>query len=225
MSAETFSASTDVPASPASTPADVPAVRSAIAPKIGSITLARHGRPSLTRYIDLDWQGYEEWWRAYDLSGLAPGQTTPPKLIQAAAAATRIYCSPLRRAMETAAAAAPNRDLITDPIFTEAPLPPPRYPRFVKMNPSSWGWGWHARVFWWMGFSRGMETRDQAKERAALAVDKVIRAADSGFDVMVCGHGWFNRMMRPELQRRGWKCVRDGGESYWSFRRYEYRGH
>jgi hypothetical protein len=28
-------------------------------------------------------------------------------------------------------------------------------------------------------------------------------------------------MLRPALQRRGWVCVRDGGDWYWSWRRYE----
>jgi broad specificity phosphatase PhoE len=190
-------------------------------PKTGSITLARHGRPSLTRYLDLDWEGYEEWWKAYDESGLAPGQTPSKALIQAAADAELILASPLRRALETAHAIAPGRVVETEALFVEAPLPPPRYPRFVKMNPSSWGWGWHARVFWWMGFSRGQETRDEAKLRAAHAVDKVIALAESGRDILICGHGWFNRMMRPELTRRGWRCTRDGGDGYWSFRRYE----
>lgn len=213
MSAETIDASTD----------KQPAAKGA-RQKPGSITLARHGRPSLTRYIDLDWEGYEAWWRAYDESGLAPGQGPSPRLLQAAAEAARVISSPLRRARETAAAAAPGREVTADDLFTEAPLPPPRYPRFVKMNPSAWGWGWHARVFWWLGFSRGLETREQAKERAAFAVDKLIRLAESGENILLCGHGWFNRMMRPELVRRGWRCVRDGGDGYWSFRRYEYRG-
>ena len=41
--------------------------------------------------------------------------------------------------------------------------------------------------------------------------------------VYLAAHGWFNRMLRPELKKLGWKCVRDGGDSYWSFRVYEYR--
>jgi broad specificity phosphatase PhoE len=224
MSAETITASTDFTASASAQAAGGGKVHVSVRDRPGSIVLARHGRPSLTRYLDLDWEGYEEWWRAYDQSGLAPGQSPSPKLLQAAAGAHRILSSPLRRARETAAASAPDREVEIDALFTEAPLPPPRYPRFVKMNPSSWGWGWHARVFWWLGFSRDMETREQAKERAALAVDKLVSIAESGTDVLVCGHGWFNRMMRPELVRRGWRCVRDGGDSYWSFRRYEYRG-
>jgi len=31
-------------------------------------------------------------------------------------------------------------------------------------------------------------------------------------------------MMRPELKRLGWRCVADGGDKYWSFRVYEFRG-
>ena len=39
--------------------------------------------------------------------------------------------------------------------------------------------------------------------------------------VALFAHGWFNRMLRPELKRQGWTCVRDGGDGYWSWRRYE----
>ena len=28
-------------------------------------------------------------------------------------------------------------------------------------------------------------------------------------------------MMRPVLLRQGWRCVEDGGDNYWSYRRYE----
>ena len=34
---------------------------------------------------------------------------------------------------------------------------------------------------------------------------------------------WFNRVLRPKLRGAGWVCVRDGGDTYWSWRRYEYR--
>jgi hypothetical protein len=28
-------------------------------------------------------------------------------------------------------------------------------------------------------------------------------------------------MMRPVLRKQGWREVEDGGDAYWSFRRYE----
>ena len=60
-----------------------------------------------------------------------------------------------------------------------------------------------------------------AKERAAFAVDKLIRIAESGENVLVCGHGWFNRMLRPHIKRRGFACVHNGGDKYWSYRIYQ----
>ena len=47
-------------------------------------------------------------------------------------------------------------------------------------------------------------------------------SAQSG-PVLACAHGWFNRMMRPHLREAGWQCIRDGGDTYWSYRQYEYR--
>ena len=39
--------------------------------------------------------------------------------------------------------------------------------------------------------------------------------------IFVAGHGWFNRMLRPALKRRGFKCTEDHGDLHWSYRRYE----
>jgi len=41
--------------------------------------------------------------------------------------------------------------------------------------------------------------------------------------VALFAHGWFNRMLRPALQAQDWRCVVDGGDDYWSWRRYERR--
>jgi hypothetical protein len=42
-----------------------------------------------------------------------------------------------------------------------------------------------------------------------------------GRDVVLAAHGWFNRMLRPHIKRRGWVCVHNGGDKYWSYRIYE----
>ena len=64
--------------------------------------------------------------------------------------------------------------------------------------------------------------RPQARLRAMEAAQKLHEASEAG-KVYLAAHGWFNRMLRPELKKLGWRCVRDGGDSYWSFRIYEYR--
>ena len=185
----------------------------------GSITIARHGKPDANREAWLDWRGYEDWWdNTYQPASLAEGQSAPDALVEAAAASHTVFASTLQRAIETAQAVAPQRDLVIDPVFVEAELPPPALPgKFMAKT-----WGVFARCSWWMGHARGRESRPEAEARAGAAVDRLIEAAAAG-PVVLCAHGWFNRMMRPHLRSRDWVCVRDGGDTYWSWRRYEYR--
>jgi hypothetical protein len=62
-------------------------------------------------------------------------------------------------------------------------------------------------------------------ERAArleAAADR-LEALSARGDVLLCAHGWFNRMLRGILRRRGWACIYDGGDRYWSWRRFQPR--
>lgn len=182
----------------------------------GPIIIARHGEPDADRRAVMDWRGYVDWWAAYDRAGLKPGQVSPPSLVEQASLTDTLYSSTLPRAIETARATVGNRPIEHDALFVEAPLPPPSLP--WKMQARTWGV--FARCSWWLGFSRDGESRAQAEVRAAAAAEKLVQAAQSG-GVSLFAHGWFNRMLRPELQRQGWTCVRDGGDGYWSWRRYE----
>lgn len=178
--------------------------------------IARHGEPDADRFERMDWRGYERWWAAYDEAGLKPGQTAPEALIAETRLARSIYASTLPRAIETARACCEGRDIALDSTFVEAPLPPPKLPgRYTART-----WGVYARCSWWLGHARGRETRGQAERRAATASEMLIEAARNG-PVVLFAHGWFNRMIRPQLRKRGWACVRDGGDWYWSWRRYE----
>lgn len=195
-------------------PKDIPA-----GSRPGSITIARHGRPQANREQWLDWRGYETWWDDhYQPAGLVAGQEAPAELQAAAQEAHTVFASSLRRAIETAAAVAPGREVIVDPVFIEAelPPPPPLPGRYMAKT-----WGVFARCSWWLGAARGRESRADAEQRAGQAAQHLIAAAAAG-PVVLCAHGWFNRMMRPHLRSAGWSCVHDGGDTYWSWRRYEY---
>ncbi len=187
------------------------------APRVGAIVIARHGRPDVDRNVKLTWRDYIEWWAAYDRSGLAPGQVAPAGLVEAAGASAVIYSSTLPRAIDTARAAAGEREIIQDSVFIEAPLPPP--PLAGRRRPGHWGVV--ARASWWLGRAGGMETRREAELRAEAAVATLTAQALRGENVLLCAHGWFNRMMRPVLRAQGWRCAHDGGDHYWSYRRYE----
>ena len=84
-------------------------------------------------------------------------------------------------------------------------------------------WGVLARIAWWFGRHDGMESRQEAEVRAEAAVATLTAQALRGQNVVLCAHGWFNRMMRPVLRRQGWREVENKGDEYWSYRRYEKR--
>jgi broad specificity phosphatase PhoE len=183
-----------------------------------TLVIGRHGKPAVNRMEIMNADAYVTWWAQYERTGLATGQRPPSALLEAVARCGTVWASPAPRALETARATAAGRHVETSPLFVEAPLPPPHWPGFIVAQPGFWGVV--ARILWWLGFSRGDETRSEAEARAIAAVDMLEAEADRHGGVALLAHGWFNRMMRPVLRARGWQCVRDGGDTYWSFRVY-----
>ena len=190
--------------------------------RYGAIVLTRHGEPALSRRCKLTSEEYRVWWAKYEVGGLLDGQTPPDCLVQQAERSTILH-SPRPRAVETARAVAGDQAMTEDPIFIEAPLPPPNFPSWFKVGPRSWG---VIARFWWWAFNHhdaGEESRDQAKERARRAADMLEERAALGGDVLVLAHGFFNGMIGMELTRRGWRCAKDEGFQYWCARRFERR--
>ena len=184
----------------------------------GAITLARHGEPSLSRRIRLNAEGYRRWWAAYEEGGILPDQSPPEGLIRLAREADVIFASTRRRAVETAQAVVAGRHFVRDPIFIEAPLPPPPLPAALKLSPKTWGFV--SRVAWWfLGYAEAGESRAEAQARCDAAVDRLVAAAESEGDVLVLAHGFFNTMLARELRRRGWRMTEHEGYVYWGRRR------
>lgn len=186
----------------------------------GAIVLARHGEPALSRKCKLSAAEYRAWWAKYEVGGLREGQVPPPELLSTAAGAGAIFASTRPRAQETAAAIAAGREVISDALFIEAPLPPPNFPDWFKLPPKYWG---GVARFWWHAFNHheGQETRREAEARAERAARSLIDRAEHGQDVLVLAHGYFNHMVGKRLRADGWKLVHNQGFKYWSQRRYE----
>lgn len=189
-------------------------------PMRGPIIISRHGKPALDRRAGprLGWRDYIDWWARYEVGSLADGQEPPQALRDAVADADVILTSQRPRAQETAALAAPHKPAEIDALFNEAQLPPPRI-GMVRYLPKTWNV--LARTAWLAGHSLDGESLSQARERAAKAADRLDDASRAG-KVYLAAHGWFNRMLRPELKARGWREVHNGGDQYWSFRVYEH---
>lgn len=183
----------------------------------GAVILARHGEPDLSRKARFDAEGYRRWWATYEDTGLREGQMPPAALAAMAREAGVIIASTRRRSVETATAVAAGKPFAQDPLFIEAPLPPPRWPGWIRLSPRLWGF--FARFWWWFfDHHEGQETRGQAQARADQAAAMVAELADNGQDVLVVAHGFFNTMVGEALKRRGWRCTEDQGFRYWRAR-------
>lgn len=189
----------------------------------GAIILARHGKPALSRRTLLSSDEYRRWWESYEAGGLGAAQATPDPLKATARAAGAVITSTRLRSVETARAVGEGRTFTSDPIFVEAPLPPPRWPGWIRLPPIVWGF--ISRVTWWfLDHHHGEESRGQAEARAEAAAARLVELAAGGQDVLVLAHGFFNTMIARVLRRQGWRCTEDGGWAYWSARRFEKRG-
>ena len=160
-----------------------------------------------------------EWWAEYELGGLEDGQAAPEKLKTAVADSKLVLTSARLRAQQTASMAAPHMSAVPDALYNEAPLPPPRW-NFIRFKPRTWNK--YARAAWMLGHSLGDETAKEANTRATEAATTLHAHAEVG-KVYLAAHGWFNRMIRRELKTLGWTCTYNGGDSYWSFRVYEWQ--
>jgi len=119
----------------------------------GRIITVRHGKPDLSREVQITGHDYGDWWRRYDLSGLHPDERPPAELITMASSVTTVLSSTLPRAVETAKQITQgSRDVPADAMYVEAPLPAPPIP-FFKLRPGTWGV--ISRTFWFYGYAPG----------------------------------------------------------------------
>lgn len=187
----------------------------------GPIIVSRHGRPMLDRTARprLDWRQYEDWWSRYEQSSLAEDQEIPTELKSVVQDSDKVFSSIRARAKETADKATGGMQKEELDLFNEAPLPPPRLGS-LRFLPKTWNI--IARTTWLFGYARNVESKSEAWLRADKAAHFLHDQAKHG-KVYVAAHGWFNRMLKKKLVKHGWKCERDGGDDYWSFRVYSWR--
>ena len=188
--------------------------------RAGSITLARHGEPAISRKVRLSSREYREFWARYETMGLLAGQTPPAQLVGFVERCDVLISSTRRRAIESAAAVGPGRDFVREEVLVEAPLPPPRWPSWIRLSPKVWGF--LARFHWWFfNHHQGEESRRASENRADQAAAKLEAMADSGQHVVVLAHGFFNILIGRALIKRGWRRTLREGYKYWSTRRFE----
>ena len=182
------------------------------------ILLVRHGRILAPPAAWMDAAAFERWREACDSAGLAPGESAPAALSEAAASAC-IVASDLPRARESAARLAPGRDVSEHASLREIPLAVPTW------VPGRWPpavWDAFVHLSWAARIVRGTDVSAEDGRRASECAAWLSALAQEKTCVITVTHGVFRRVLaralaaldwREEQSRRDWACW-----SVWEFR-------
>lgn len=182
------------------------------------IILVRHGRPAISTDGRTCHRGFRDYIDAYEAAGLDPTSVPPEELQDLMRELTAVYTSGRPRSQDSARALAPHAELITDPLFEEAPLASPRIP-LVKLGVPAWAV--MSRILWHAGYHPEIENYRRAKVRAKRAADILTSKAQEDGTAVLVAHGYFNAMIGRELARRGFKKAGYHRVRFWNAVTYE----
>ncbi len=178
------------------------------------IVLVRHGEPHVEPQRWIGHRGFTRFMDAYRDAGLLPASEPPPELKELVKGLSRVFTSDLQRAIDSARALLPDAELVSDSVFTESPLAPPRIPGLRLKVP---GWAVFSRVAWHGGYSPRIENYRQSRKRAQKAVALLLDAAEeNGGTVILVGHGYFNAILGRMLRLRGFARTGSHRAEYWN---------
>ena len=107
--------------------------------------------------------------------------------------------------------------------FRETELP--TFPRILGLKLSPNNWAVVFRCLWFSGYSRRCESVANAKRRAKLASEQLVKYAEEHKSVIVVvGHGFFNRLIAEELKKMGWEGKRKSSAKHWNCTTYSFFG-
>ncbi|VAX25735.1 hypothetical protein MNBD_IGNAVI01-1514 [hydrothermal vent metagenome] len=174
------------------------------------IYLVRHAEP------DIDLKGWtnilehRKLLRKYYRTGIVLNEDKLKKVMSIVGDSVTIYSSNLPRAILTAKAAFPDRNIIQEKVFREVELPAVRIP--IKAN--YFLWKSISRIFWIIRLSKG-ENFVRIKNRIFTAADKLMKEAEQ-HDIVLFGHGIMNSLITLRLLSKGWKYRGSPINNYWN---------
>jgi len=156
------------------------------------------------------------WVEAYNH---APIDTTLPskEVIRHIKEANILLASSLSRTSDSLAVidVAPTEKNI---LFDEIALPEVKG-TWLKLSAKTWLV--LLRLMMLAGFGKKSKVYTEAKQRAKEASEYLIHLANKHERVALMGHGGMHWLVGKELQRLGWKCVKQGGGSKnWGYKVY-----
>ncbi|WP_439883105.1 histidine phosphatase family protein [Pontibacter sp. MBLB2868] len=176
------------------------------------IALVRHGEPALVKTGKFSDEEARQFLSAYDSVGIVVPDK--PFLTVKDPEEVSIFCSSLNRARATAKYLFGEDSLITvSPEFREFETTLGKHT--LKMRLPIKLWTATARVKWILGIDRqGIESFADAKARAQNAAKLLADATEENPKAVLVAHGFLNKYIKDDLEKMGWRVVRDGGSGY-----------
>lgn len=183
------------------------------------ISFIRHGKSTCVENETVTYTEFKEWVNKYDSCGVFEENSYPIESLNKITMVGVVFTSDLTRSIQSAKILNPNSNVISNPLFREVELPFSKI-NFcnVKLKPS--GWIVIFRLLWFMGYSRGCESLKHAKYRAVKAVELLTTTAKENSNLVIVGHGFFNRMLAKELQKIGWEGSKKTSSKHWKCTTY-----
>jgi broad specificity phosphatase PhoE len=177
------------------------------------IILIRHGRPAIDTAPRASSREFRSYIDDYEAAGLDPESIPPEELQDLVREIDAVFTSGKKRSVDSARALAPHAEVITDPLFVEAPLASPPIPLLKMKVPK---WAVMARILWHAGYHPEIENYANAKDRAARAADILMKRAKEDGSAVLVAHGYFNYIIGRDLKRRGFQKTGSHRAQFWN---------
>jgi broad specificity phosphatase PhoE len=165
------------------------------------IVLVRHGRSAHVHRGWVDADGVHRWRLANDLAGITPDEPPPESLRTLAARADVVVSSDMPRAVASARAIVPTREVPASPLLREWELD---IPRAGGLRLPLTAWGLLVYVKWKLAEQRGERPPESVLAQARGAAEWLASLAGDGKTVVAVTHGALRVLVAMALERRGW---------------------
>lgn len=179
------------------------------------IVLVRHGRSGHEHSGWMNREQFLRWREAYEAAGINPNDLPPQDLCVAAKETGVLVASVTRRAVDSAKALAPGREILTSELLVELELLPPALGP-VRLPLIGWaltfGGRWLVRTL-----LRRPQFSSDEQQRLQAASAWLIQLAEKHGSVMAVTHASLRSALREELVRAGWRDdIPSGRLRHWS---------
>ena len=158
----------------------------------------------------------------YDSHGVFEEKSYPVGTLRKMSEVNIVITSDLKRAIKSGKRLNVALPIISDSLFCETDLPIPLAKwRGLKLNPNIWAIV--LRMLWLSDYSNSGESLKDAKIRAKKASKFLIECAFQHVNVVLVGHGFFNKLLGKELKKSWWNGKKKTNSSHWGSATYSFK--